>query len=322
MDVSPLPPLPLEEWEATKDTLHLWAQIVGKTRLALMPMRNHWWNVTLYPSARGLTTRRMPVEAHNLEIEIDLIDHRLRARTTESEAGFELHNGVSVADFYRHLSDSLHHLDVRVDIRAEPFGVPTTTSFAADRDHASYDAAAVTRFLHVLQSSADVFEEFAGWYCGKASPVHLFWHSFDLAFSRFSGKRAEPASGVDAVTAEAYSHEVISFGFWAGDRNNPFPAYYSYTAPEPTGLTEQPLRPDSAKWAPQTNGSLAVLRYEDVRSAADPRRTLLEFLQSAFEAGASLAGWNLADTATQWCPIPSDRLARLSLAPGDEPHGS
>jgi hypothetical protein len=322
MDVSPLPPLPLEEWEATKDTLHLWAQIVGKTRLALMPMRNHWWNVTLYPSARGLTTRRMPVEAHNLEIEIDLIDHRLRARTTESEAGFELHNGVSVADFYRHLSDSLHHLDVRVDIRAEPFGVPTTTPFAADRDHASYDAAAVTRFLHVLQSSADVFEEFAGWYCGKASPVHLFWHSFDLAFSRFSGKRAEPAPGVDAVTAEAYSHEVISFGFWAGDRNNPFPAYYSYTAPEPTGLTEQPLRPDRAKWAPQTNGSLAVLRYEDVRSAADPRRTLLEFLQSAFEAGASLAGWNLADTATQWCPIPSDRLARLSLAPGDEPHGS
>jgi Family of unknown function (DUF5996) len=312
MNEDHLPPLPLEEWEETKDTLHLWAQIVGKTRLALMPMRNHWWNVTLYPSARGLTTRRMPVEAHNLEIEIDLVDHRVWARTTASDASFELHDGLSVADFYQRLADMLDVLDVRVDIRAEPFGVPTTTPFAADHDHASYDADAATRFLRVLQWSADVFEEFAGWYCGKSSPVHVFWHSFDLAVSRFSGKRVEARSGVDSVTAEAYSHEIISFGFWAGDRTNPFPAYYSYTAPEPARLPQQPLLPPQAGWATQPNGSLAILRYDDVRSAPDPKSTLLEFLQTAYEAGASLAGWDLADTATQWCPVPTDRLTRLS----------
>jgi hypothetical protein len=319
MDDTHLPPLPLDEWEETKDTLHLWAQIIGKTRLALMPMRNHWWNVTLYPSARGLTTRRMPVEAHNLEIEMDLVDHRLWARTTESEAGFGLHDGLSVADFHRRLTDTLDDLDVSVDIRAEPFGVPSTTPFSTDRDHASYDADAATRFLRVLQWSADVLEEFAGWYCGKTSPVHLFWHGFDLAVTRFSGKRAAARPGVDAVTAEAYTHEVISFGFWAGDRTSPFPAYYSYTAPEPPELREQALRPQTAEWVTQANGSLAILRYEDVRSSLDPKAALLEFLQSAFEAGASLAGWDLADTATQWCPVPSDRLARLSVAARNKP---
>jgi Family of unknown function (DUF5996) len=314
-----LPQLPLEEWEATKDTLHLWSQIVGMTRLALMPMRNHWWNVALYPSARGLTTRRMPVEAHNLEIEIDLVGHRLWARTRESEAEFALHDGLSVSDFHRHFADSLARLNLRVDIPATPYGIPTTTPFADDSEHASYDTAAVDRFLRVLQWSADGLEEFAGWYCGKTSPVHLFWHGFDLACSRFSGTRAPPTPGVDAVTAEAYSHEVISFGFWAGDRTSPFPVYYSYTVPEPTGLTGQPLRPGSAAWASRPGGSLAVLPYADVSSAADPKQTLLDFLQSAFEAGASLAGWNLADTATSWCPIPSDRLARLSRPASNEP---
>jgi hypothetical protein len=303
-----LPALPLEEWEATKDTLHLWVQIVGKTRLALAPMRNHWWNVTLHPSARGLTTRRMPVEAHNLEIEMDLVDHRVWARTTESDASFPLHDGLSVAAFHERFVDLLAEVDVRADIRSEPFGVPMTTPFAADHAHASYDADAVTRFLRVLQWSADTFEQFAGWYCGKASPVHVFWHSLDLATSRFSGKRAPVPSGIDGVNAEAYSHEIISFGFWAGDRTTRYPAYYSYTAPEPPGLTAQPLRPGSAKWVAQGNsGSLAILPYDEVRTAADPRSTLLDFLQSAYEAGASLAGWDLADTATQWCPVPMDR---------------
>jgi hypothetical protein len=317
-----LPPLPLEEWEATKDTLHLWAQIIGKTRRALMPMRNHWWNVTLYPSARGLTTRRMPVAAHNLEIEIDLVDHRVSARTTESDAGFDLHDGLSVAEFHQRLGAILDGLGVHVAIRAEPFGVPMTTPFAADHEHDSYDPDAVARFLRVLQWSSDVLEEFAGWYGGKGSPVHLFWHSFDLATSRFSGKRVEASAGVDTVTAEAYSHEVISFGFWAGDRANPFPAYYSYTAPEPAELAQQLLLPAQASWAAQANGSLAILRYDDVRSAPDPKATLLDFLQSAYEAGASLAGWDLADTATPWCPAPTERLIRLSPAVTPSDRGS
>jgi hypothetical protein len=322
MDDPGLPPLPLEEWEPTKDTLHLWAQMVGKTRLALMPMRNHWWNVALYPSARGLTTRRMPLQAHNLEVEIDLVDHRLWARTTESEVSFDLHDGLSVAEFHRLLTDAFTVLDVSVEIQDHPFGVPTTTPFSADREHASYDADAVARFLQVLQWSADVFEEFAGWYCGKTSPVHIFWHSFDLAVSRFSGTRVAVPAGADAVTAEAYSHEVISFGFWAGDRTNPFPAYYSYTAPEPPGLREQALSPPRAEWVPRANGSLAILRYEDVRSSLDPKATLLEFLQSGFEAGASLAGWDLADTATQWCPVPSERLVRLSGGGREQTRGA
>jgi hypothetical protein len=190
MDDTRLPPLPLEEWEPTKDTLHLWAQVVGKTRLALMPMRNHWWNVTLYPSARGLTTRRMPVAAHNLEIEIDLVDHRLWARTTESEADFELHDGLSVADFHRHLTDTLNVVGVSVDIRAEPFGVPTTTPFPADREHASYDADAVTRFLRVLQWSADVLEEFAGLVLRQDEPRAPL-----LARLRPRRQQGSPASG-------------------------------------------------------------------------------------------------------------------------------
>jgi Family of unknown function (DUF5996) len=322
MTDSPLPPLDFDEWEQTKDTLHLWAQIVGKTRLALMPMRNHWWNVTLYPSARGLTTRRMPVEAHNLEIELDLTEHRLRARTTDAEAGFDLHDGLSVADFHTRLVGVLDSLDVAVDIHAVPFGVPMTTPFAADHEHASYDTDAVARFLRALQWSADVLEEFAGWYCGKVSPVHVFWHSFDLATSRFSGKRAPAPAGVDPVTAEAYSHEIISFGFWAGDPVNRFPAYYSYTAPEPVGLSRQALRPAQATWTSQGNGSLAILRYDDVRMAADPRAFLLEFLQSAYEAGAALAGWDLADTATQWCPVPTDRPAQPSPSATANPRHS
>jgi hypothetical protein len=320
--VDHLPPLPLEQWEATKDTLHLWAQILGKTRLALMPMRNHWWNATLYPSARGLTTRRMPVEVHNLEIEIDLVDHRVWARTTEADATFTLHDGLSVAEFRRQLGDLLDGLGVRVDIRGEPYGVPMKTPFAADYEHASYDTDAVARFLRVLQWSADVLEEFAGWFCGKSSPVHVFWHSFDLATSRFSGMRAPARSDVDSVTADAYSHEIMSFGFWPGDSTHPFPAYYSYIAPEPPGLRSQLLFPQRAEWTAQGNSSLAVLRYDDVRRAADPKATLLGFLQSAYEAGASLAGWDLVDTATRWCPVPSDRLIRLSRAGTSRTQGS
>src|SRR4051812_33782223 len=284
-----LPPLPLEEWKATKDTLHLWAQIIGKTRLAIMPMRNHWWNATLYPSARGLTTRRMPVDTHNLELELDLIEHRVSARTSDSDASFALYDGLSVADFHERFNDMLDRLDVRVDIKAEPFGVSMTTPFPDDHDHASYDTDAVARFLRVLQWSADVLEEFAGWYCGKSTPVHVFWHGFDLATSRFSGVRAPARSGVDAVTAEAYSHEVISFGFWAGDKNNPLPAYYSYTArtrgaPDhgPSarhGLVDRasewlardpPLRRRQERSRPE--GDVARLLSKRLRSRGIPRR--------------------------------------------------
>jgi hypothetical protein len=301
---STLPPLAFEPWRAAKNTLHLWCQIVGKTKLGLTPRRNHWWNVTLYVSARGLTTGRLPASTGNLEVEIDLIDHRIRARTTDGDASFGLSDCLTVATFHERFGAMLSGLGVQADIRAEPFGVPMTTPFPEDVEHRSYDADAARRFLQALQWSADVFEEFAGWFCGKTSPVQLFWHSFDLAVTRFSGRRAPALPDADSVTAEAYSHEAVSFGFWAGDDATRFPAYYSYTAPEPPGLRDQPIRPaPAASWVEQRGGSLAVLPYDDVRAAADPRSTLLEFLQSTYEAGAGLAGWDLDDTRTDWCPI-------------------
>ena len=313
-----LPVLDLHPWEPAKDTLHLWCQILGKTRLALTRRRNHWWNVTLYVSARGLTTHRMPTDTGNLELEVDLVGHRLRARTTHAEDGFELVDGLSVAAFHDQYLALLDRLGVKAEIRAEPFGVPMTTPFADDVDHASYDSDAAGRFLSVLQWSADVFDEFAGWFSGKTSPVHLFWHSFDLAFARFSGRRAPAMPGADPVTAEAYSHEVVAFGFWPGDRVNQFPAFYSYTAPEPSGLRERPLRPAAAGWIEQRGGSLAVLPYDAVRESSDPRADLLEFLQSAYEAGAPLAGWDLVATRSDWCPVTVEWLAELTPSTGDD----
>ena len=247
---SQLPPLPLESWEPTKDTLHLWTQIVGKVRMAVSPPRNHWWHTTLYVDVRGLTTRRMNAPGGvAFEIDFDFIDHRVVVTT---DAGgiesFELYDGLSVARFDEELHAILGRLGVDVEIREVPFGVPMTTPFRDDAEHASYDRDAVERFWRVLGWTDSVFEEFAGWYCGKQSPVHLFWHSFDLALARFGGVRAPALPDADAVTQEAYSHEVIAFGFWAGDERMREPTFYSYTAPEPPGLRETRLLPSGARW--------------------------------------------------------------------------
>jgi Family of unknown function (DUF5996) len=301
-----LPPLPLEEWEATKETLHLWLQIVGKIRLASAPPRNHWWHVPLYVDVRGLTTRRM----HSLggvpfQIDFDFLDHRLFVRTAEGQTeSFDLADGLSVATFDAQLHTALARLGVDVVIGESPFGIPITTPFREDREHSSYDAEAVERFWRILDWSDAVLEEFAGWYCGKTSPVHLFWHSFDLAVTRFGGKRAPAMPKADPVTQEAYSHEVVSFGFWAGDPKVREPTYYSYTAPEPDGLREKALSPRGATWGELASSSLAVLPYETVRTAADPRATLLAFLESAYQAGASASGWDMEDLRSSWCPNP------------------
>jgi uncharacterized protein DUF5996 len=303
-----LPRLPLEEWEPTKDTLHLWCQIVGKVRLASTAPRNHWWHVPLYVDIRGLTTRRMHgPDGRSFELAFDFLDHRLVLRTSSGAVeSFELVDGLSVADFDRSLHSLLAKHGVDADIRGTPFGVPMTTPFGEDREHASYDADAVERLWRILDWSDGVLEEFSGWYCGKTSPVHLFWHSLDLAVTRFGGRRAPVLEGADPVTREAYSHEVVSFGFWAGDQKVREPAYYSYTAPEPPGLSERPLEPEQAQWAsPFGSSSLALLRYEAVRTAADPRATLLAFLESAYQAGARAAGWDVDDLASSWCSVPA-----------------
>jgi hypothetical protein len=304
--VSALPELPLEEWEATKTTLHLWSQIVGKVRLASTAPRNHWWHVPLYVDVRGLTTRRMHAQnGVTFQIDFDFVDHRLVIRTNRGAVdSFELVDGLSVAGFDEELHTALARLDIDVAIRESPFGVPTATPFPADREHASYNPDAVERFWRILDWTDGVFEEFAGWYCGKTSPVHLFWHSFDLAVTRFGGRRAPALPEADAVTREAYTHEVVSFGFWPGDENVREPTYYSYAAPEPPDLRLQPLRPEEAFWAEQGGGSLAHLPYQAVRTAADPKAVLLAFLESAYRAGAGALGWDRAGLESSWCPDP------------------
>ena len=299
-----LPPLPLAEWEETKTTLQLWAQIVGKIRMASTTPLNHWWNVSLYLDVRGLTTRRMhAANGISFEIVFDFVDHRLVVATNGGAVeSFELVDGLSVAAFDERVHATLARLGVDVAIREEPYGVPSTTPFPADREHAAYDRDAVQRFWRILDWTDGVLQEFAGWYCGKTSPVHLFWHSFDLALTRFGGRRAPPRPEADSVTREAYTHEVVSFGFWAGDERVREPTYYAYAAPEPTGLRERRLQPAQAFWADQGGGSLARLPYEAVRAAADPRATLLSFLESAYRAGAEAAGWDVADLESSYCP--------------------
>jgi hypothetical protein len=245
-------------------------------------------------------------DGDTFQIRFDFVDHRLVVETNAGAVeSFDLVDGLSVADFDAKLHDALGRLGIDVAIRELPFGVPMTTPFPDDREHASYDRDAVEAFWRILDWTDGVFEEFSGWYCGKTSPVHLFWHSFDLAVTRFGGKRAPAIPGADAVTREAYTHEVVSFGFWAGDANLREPAYYSYVAPEPPGLRDGVLQPERAAWVDQVTGSMALLPYDDVRTAEDPRATLLTFLESAYEAGADAAGWNRGDLESSWCPDPA-----------------
>jgi len=303
-----LPELHLADWRATKDTLHLYTQILGKIRLATTPPRNHWWNVPLYVDVRGLTTRRLHHRDTTFEITLDFLDHALVIRTGDGRTrSFELGTGLPVAEFDARLHASLAGLGLDIAIQQRPFGVPMTTPFPQDHEHASWDRDAVRRFGRILDWNDSVFEEFSGWFNGKTSPVHLFWHSLDLAVTRFSGR---PAKALDAnpVTQEAYSHEVISFGFWPGDDTLGDAAYYSYTAPEPDGLADQPLAVGT--WIESGAGTLATVPYETVRTARDPRTTLLAFCQSAYEAGARLAGWDTTSFTSNWCPTP-DQLRQL-----------
>ena len=290
------PELPYEAWEPTKQTLHRYAQIVGKVRMALTPPRNHWWHVTLYVTERGLTTGPMPYEGRDVTVDLDLLEHHTYVRASDgSQAGFPLTHRLACADFYTELFGALTEIGVSVNIHPEPFDLGDSPALNRDRLNASYDAGAIERYWRILAGTQRVFQRFQGSFLGKASPVHLFWHSFDLAHARYSGRPAPPPSeGTDRVSAEAYSHEVIAFGFWPGDeRTTPYPAYYSYTAPEPDDLRDQPLSPDEAEWQDTGNGSLAVLPYGVVASAPDPDGMLQDFFEASYLAGARAANWDL-----------------------------
>ena len=301
--------LPYSAWEPTRQTLHLYAQIVGKVKLATTQPRNHWWNVALYVDVRGLTTRRLSSGGTGFDLTFDFLDHRLVLRTDRgATSGFALEEGLTVAAFDDELHRLLRDHGVDVEIREHPFGIPVTTPFAQDDEHASYDREYVERFWRALGWTDSVLDEFSGWFCGKQSPIHLFWHGLDLAYTRFSGRRAPELVDADPVTREAYSHEVISFGFWAGDDTTPEPSFYSYTAPEPAGLRDRELYPATARWQERPTGSLALLSYEEIRTAAEPRRRLLGFLQSAYEAGVDAAGWPADELVSSACPSPTELL--------------
>lgn len=290
------PDIPLEAWRPTKNTLHLYCQIVGKIRLAMHPRMNHWWHVPLYVTPRGLSTRTIPYAGGNFEIAFDFHDHTLVITTSGGKVeDFALYDGLTVADFYQSLFLNLSKLGIEPNIKALPYEAPSTTPFGDDTENRSYDKEYVERFHQTLVTVDRILNEFRGRFCGKSTPVHMFWHSFDLALTRFSGKRVTPREGAGMVEREAYSHEVISFGFWFGDDKVPAPAFYSYAAPEPAGLADEELSPPAAKWAESNGAHLALLMYDDARNSSDPHTAVMEFLESAYHAGAKLAHWDVGD---------------------------
>jgi hypothetical protein len=292
-----LPPLPLGEWIETKKTLHLYSQIIGKIKLKLYPYKNHWWSAALYVNASGIGTSPLPYKDKLVEFNFDFCKHQLVISTTNSErAIIELKDGLCVAEFYKQVFAALEKMNIEVEILAKPYEFETDTPFAADTAHCTYDKDAVHKFWQVLFFSDAVFKEFSGKFLGKCSPVHMFWHSFDLAVTRFSGERGPEMPGANKVNAEAYSHKVISAGFWAGDKNIQEPAYYSYTYPSPDGLDAEPILPEGkAKWVQQNGSPMAIFTYEDMRTSDDPKAALLDFLQSTYEAGAKTSRWPVED---------------------------
>jgi len=291
------PALPFPEWKETAQTLHMWTQVVGKVRLALSPWTNHSWHVTLYLTARGLTTSPIPFQSRILEIRFDFVAHELRLLTSDGGLKTIPLRAQTVAQFYRAVMDALRDLGIQVHITTMPNEVADGMPFDQDDKHASYEPEYANRFWRVLLQSDRVFKEFRSGFCGKCSPVHFFWGSFDLAVTRFSGRRAPQHPGgvphlPDSVTREAYSHEVSSLGFWPGNEMMPEPVFYSYAYPEPPGFSEAKVEPSSASYNPQLKEF--VLRYNDMRKAESPDAALLQFARSTYDAASSRGDWDRA----------------------------
>jgi hypothetical protein len=292
LDPTVWPELPLSSWRDTCATLHMWTQVVGKIRLATTPLVNHWWNVPLYPTARGLTTSVLFHGPTAFEMQLDLLDHRLDVTTSEGPYGSLPLVAQPVSRFHAQVVRMLHDLAIDVPIWTTPVEVPDPIPFERDDVHASYEPAWVERWFRALLATARVLGEFRGRFLGKASPVHFFWGSFDLAATLFSGRRAPERPGADRITREAYSHEVISFGFWPGGGGVDDAAFYAYASPEPRGFAEARIRPHAAYYHPQLREF--VLPYDAMRRDVDPSARLLEFCETVYEAGAELGGWDRA----------------------------
>ncbi len=291
----PWPELPLAAWRDTYATLQLWTQIIGKIRLVRAPWLNHSWHVALYVTPRGLTTSPIPDGTRTFQIDLDLIDHAVDVSTSDGATRQFPLAGHSVASFYTSIMAALAGLGIHIEIDEMPNELPDPIRFSEDRQHATYDPDAVALFLQILVNADRVFKQFRTGFLGKASPVHFFWGSFDLAVTRFSGRRAPRHPGgvpnlPDAVACEAYSHEVSSAGFWPGSGAVDYPAFYSYAYPEPTGFRTAKVEPAAAFFS-EALGEF-ILPYDAVRTAADPDKALLEFLQSTYEAAAISAKWD------------------------------
>jgi len=288
------PALPLAEWKDTYATLHMWTQIVGKVRLALCANINHWWGTALYVTARGLTTSAIPYENGIFEVHFDFVSHALEIETSHGESRTFCLEPRTVAAFYQEFMDALRSLGIHVKVWGTPVEIPRPVRFELDERHASYDSDYAHRFWQVLASVEPVFQTFRAGFLGKASPVHFFWGSFDLAATRFSGRRAPTRPGADIIMKEGYSHEAISVGFWPGDGEViKDAAFYAYAAPEPAGFKDSAVQPAKAFYSPEKNEFF--LMYEDVRLSPSPEQALLDFCQSTYEAGANLAHWDRAE---------------------------
>jgi hypothetical protein len=296
-----LPKLDLEQWEKSKTTLNLYLQVVGKIQLALMPRKNHWWNITFLLNSKGLITHVMQAGDLTFEIQFNFLDHKVEMLTSNGDyESFALTDGLSVAEFYRHIMSILTKRGIGVKIIAHPYSIPDanpiTTPFNELTEFKSYDAEYVQRFWRIMVWTGSVLNEFGGRFYGKTSPVQLFWHHMDLAMTRFCGRRAPKLpSESNIANKDAYSHELISFGFWAGDEKVRGAAYYSYTYPSPPGIDKKKLSPSSARWTDSNGSPLALLMYDDLLAEPDPHKALLDFLESCYNAGATMCDWDIAD---------------------------
>lgn len=307
------PALPLSEWRDTRDTLHLWLQVIGKVRMVSTPLANHWWNVPLYVTAFGLTTSLMQHQnGQSFQIDVDLCDHRLVITTTTGAQRVMPLRAQPVREFYRQVMSLLDSMGLHTEFWPMPVEIPDAIPFDQDLIHRAYDPAQAHRFWLALVAMVPVFAEFRRGFVGKASPIHLFWGGLDLATTRFSGRPAPTYQGSapncgPQVMREAYSHEVSSCGYWPGDGSEG--AFYSYAYPEPLGFREQPVLPEGASWGDSFGEFL--LPYEVVRSAADPAATLLAFLQSTYDAAADAAGWDRASLERPWISHQSRRASTV-----------
>ncbi len=294
-----LPELPFENWNDSRITVHIILQIIGKTRLASTPRKNHWWYITLYVSPKGFSTRDIPVNdgLDSVEIEFNIAKKAvIITKSAGEEIVISLSENPTIADFYKEYISKLKSTGLSFDFVEKPFDVEIEKPFSEITEYHHFDWEHIEKFWKIMQWNNSILNEFSGRFYGKSCPVHIYWHHLDLVVTRFSGKKLPPMdASARVLEKDSYSHEQISFGFWAGDAKVREPMYYSYTYPSPKGIDEEVLQPIEATWQDSNGSPMALLSYETVKNASNPRKTVLDFLESAYQAGAKRANWNIEE---------------------------